>query len=653
MERMNPARLATAVVLATTGGLLTTVTTPASAATCTSPVYQRQIFANTTFSGTPKKTACDAAVNENWGTGAPAAGLPSNNFGVRWTLTRDFGSGGPFTFTAATQDGIRVYVDGVRKIDLWKNVSSTVSRTLNLTVPSGKHTLRIDYVNWTGKANVRFGYAPRTSATVDKVKPLAPAEVGAVYEPDANRAKLTWAKNKEMDLAGYRVHRRVAGSSAWTTLTTTTSNTYTDSPPTDGRTYYYEVRAHDKAGNVSSGSADRGVTSDDRVAPAAPTGVKATSTKEANTISWPAVATATMYDVARADTVDGPYTPVARVTHATSYADPTAPADVPVFYKVRALDAWENPSPYSKAVGATRDTVAPGAPQNLRTVSEDVGGVTLTWLSGGSDATGYAVYRSATNTGAPTRIGTTATLTYRDTTGEPGRPYKYYVTAVDAAGNESAALQTIATRTVDQNSAPATPTWSSARIVGDQLILDWAQDGYVEVGGYLVYRSRSAAVDTSATAMPYASIDGSWSQYQATVSDTEHDYYYAVVATSAGYGVRSAASNAVLPSVSATPPPQPTQVDEVTAGDGQVKLTWGTAPDLPGESRITGYRVYRSTTPGVTKENAEAVFSATASDYTDTGLANGTTYYYTVTTVNAAGLESTLSAEVSATPTAP
>ncbi|SFH25571.1 hypothetical protein SAMN02787118_1852, partial [Streptomyces mirabilis] len=76
---MNPARRTTAataaaLVLTTAGGLLTA--TPAAAATtCTSPVYKRQFFANTTFSGTPKKTDCDAAVSENWGTKTPASGL--------------------------------------------------------------------------------------------------------------------------------------------------------------------------------------------------------------------------------------------------------------------------------------------------------------------------------------------------------------------------------------------------------------------------------------------------------------------------------------------------------------------------------------------------------------------------------------------------
>ncbi|MGW2387596.1 PA14 domain-containing protein, partial [Streptomyces sp. NPDC001658] len=133
---MNPARrttgaVAAAVVLTTAGTLLTAL--PAAAATtCTSPVYKRQFFANTTFSGTPKKTDCDNAIDQTW-TGAPATGLPKDNFGVRYAVTRDFGSGGPFTLAASGLDGIRVYLDGVRKIDLWKNTSTTVSKTVNVT----------------------------------------------------------------------------------------------------------------------------------------------------------------------------------------------------------------------------------------------------------------------------------------------------------------------------------------------------------------------------------------------------------------------------------------------------------------------------------------------------------------------------------------
>jgi hypothetical protein len=90
---MNPARhtTAAAVALSVAGGLLAGATNSASAAaSCASPVYTRQFFANTTFSGTAKKTDCDNAIDQTW-TGAPASGLPKDNFDVRWSVTRDFG----------------------------------------------------------------------------------------------------------------------------------------------------------------------------------------------------------------------------------------------------------------------------------------------------------------------------------------------------------------------------------------------------------------------------------------------------------------------------------------------------------------------------------------------------------------------------------
>jgi hypothetical protein len=192
---MNPARHATAaaLALAVAGGLLAGATTPASAAaSCASPVYKRQLFANTTFKGTPKKTDCDTAIDQNW-SGAPASGLPKDNFGVRWSVTRDFGSGGPFSFAASATDGIRVYVDNSRKINLWSDTTGSRTKTVNVTIPKGNHTLRIDYVNWTGSAKVKFTYPPRTSATVDKVRPLAPTGTSVTYASATGKAQLTWS----------------------------------------------------------------------------------------------------------------------------------------------------------------------------------------------------------------------------------------------------------------------------------------------------------------------------------------------------------------------------------------------------------------------------------------------------------------------------
>jgi len=80
-----------------------------------------------------------------------------------------------------------------------------------------------------------------------------------------------------------------------------------------------------------------------------------------------------------------------------------------------------------------------------------------------------------------------------------------------------------------------------------------------------------------------------------------------------------------------------------TAGNAQVSLTWSAS------SGATSYHVKRSTTTGGPYTQVGA---PTSTSYTDTGLIDGTTYYYVVSAVNSAG-ESSNSSEVSATPVAP
>ena len=67
----------------------------------------------------------------------------------------------------------------------------------------------------------------------------------------------------------------------------------------------------------------------------------------------------------------------------------------------------------------------------------------------------------------------------------------------------------------------------------------------------------------------------------------------------------------------------------------EVKLTWD---PVPGED-IEGYNVYRSEEPGGGYEsvNLEPIAEP---EYTDTTVERGKTYYYRVTAVNTAGVES-------------
>jgi predicted carbohydrate-binding protein with CBM5 and CBM33 domain len=90
-------------------------------------------------------------------------------------------------------------------------------------------------------------------------------------------------------------------------------------------------------------------------------------------------------------------------------------------------------------------------------------------------------------------------------------------------------------------------------------------------------------------------------------------------------------------------PPAPTGL-AAAAGNAQVALTWTAA------SGATGYNVKRSTTNGGPYSNVAT--NVTGTSYTNTGLTNGTTYYYVVTAVNASG-ESPVSLQASGTPSAP
>ncbi|WP_066954471.1 PA14 domain-containing protein [Streptomyces lushanensis] len=439
---------ASAVVLATAGGLLAGAAPAFAVVNCPSPVYKRQFFANTTFSGTPKKTDCDSMISEKWGTGAPVAGLPKDNFSVRWSVTRDFGSGGPFSLPVTAQDGVRVYLDGTRKLDLWKNVSTPQKKTVNVTVPAGQHTLRVDFVHWTGKAEVNFVYEPRISAGVDKVAPRMPTGPSTTYDRNTGKARTSWSRNKEMDLGGYRVYRRVKGASFGTKpLATTIAASYTDgSVPATGETYYYEVRAYDKAGNESAGTADQAVTTVDRTAPAAPSGLTAAAGTNGLLIGWHGVTGAVSYRVYRAVGSDGAFAQVA-TTDQVSYRDTSAVDGVSYYYRVTALDAAGNQSGRSAVVGGrSRDLVAPPAVTGL-TVTPTEYGFDLGWdANPAADIAKYTVHRGEIigDEGEEQRcFGSLVEYLWADTTsytytGLPdGERACFYIDAIDAAGNSS------------------------------------------------------------------------------------------------------------------------------------------------------------------------------------------------------------------------
>ncbi|MFD0316043.1 PA14 domain-containing protein [Streptomyces flavalbus] len=666
---------AATVVLATVGGLLAAAGPASAAVTCVSPVFKRTFYANTTFSGTPKRTDCDGVIDQDWGTGAPAvAGMPANYFGVRWAMTRDFGSGGPFQFTASSRDGIRVYVDGVRKVDLWRNVSSTVSKTVNLTIPAGRHSLRVDFVNWTGAANVKFAYAPRTSATVDTVKPLAPTGAAVTYDPATGATRFTWAKNKEMDLAGYKVYRRLKGTSyPAKPLATTTATSYTDTTaPKDGNVYYYEVRAYDKAGNVSSGTADLGVTTVDRTAPAAPKGVEgnwAMGSPENVTLYWDGNTEPDLagYHLYRSTSFPVARTAGNRLTGApltSSYYSGPLPQTGDVYYYVAtAVDTHGNESaPSGTAMYYSDDHTGPvNTAHNLR-AGEDEAGVTLSWDASAvssADFAGYAVYRSA----KPRTAGVTGTLvgehvygtSFTDAAPPPGVTYYYSVIAVDHEGNGGPPSNEVAVDVAGNTTAPAAVTGLTAVPEENGVALAWDDASGSGLDHYLVLRGTRASGEEAWKYTPVSPQRNAEPSFHDTVAADGEQVRYAVIAVDQ-YGnqltVDSGASVVDVTELDLRPTGVPAATGApltyLSAGPHR-DLHWALPSDRNDSgSPLTGFDI-RRWNPQSKAFELIASEPADSQSFYDLTQPSATTVYYRLTVRYADGTESGASEVVAVT----
>ena len=122
------------------------------------PQWRGDYFNNNSLSGNPVLVRNDATINFNWGTGSPASSVIGNdNFTVRWTRTLNF-SAGNYTFYARADDGVRVYLNDVLIIDEWHG-AMPVTYQVDAGLNGGNHTLRVEYWEQLGDANVQFWWS--------------------------------------------------------------------------------------------------------------------------------------------------------------------------------------------------------------------------------------------------------------------------------------------------------------------------------------------------------------------------------------------------------------------------------------------------------------------------------------------------------------
>jgi fibronectin type 3 domain-containing protein len=493
-----------------------------------------------------------------------------------------------------------------------------------------------------GSRSAEQSATPVQPATVPGAPTLNSATAGT------NSVALAWtapSSNGGSAVTGYKVYRST--TSGTETLLTTLGNVtnWTDTGLTAGVTYYYQLTAVNSVGESGRSAEKNASPTSAATAPGAPTLSSASAGNATVSLTWNAPSSnggsaITNYKLYRS-TSTGTETLLTTLGNVTAYADSGLANGVTYYYKLSAVNAIGE-SALSGELNATptQPATVPGAP-TLNSATAGNNSVALAWTApssnGGSAVTGYKVYRS-TSSGTETLLTTLGnTASYTDSGLANGVTYYYKVSAVNAIGESALSGELNATPVT----TPSAPTLNSATAGTSSVALAWtapSSTGGTAISGYKVYRSTTSGTETLLTTLGNVT---NWTDTGLTAGVT---YYYQLTAlNSVGESGRSAEKNAT-PTSAATIPGAPT-LSSASAGNATVSLTWN-APTSNGGSAITNYKLYRSTSTGT-----ETLLTTlgNVSSYTDSGLANGVTYYYKLSAVNTIG-ESALSGETNATP---
>ena len=116
--------------------------------------WRGEYFNNKNLSGASTLVRNDANIDFNWGSGSPAAGINADNFSVRWTRNL-YLSPGRYRFTANTDDGARLWVNGQQIINAWHD-HKPQDYSGEIDLPGGFVDLKMEYYENVGGAKANL-----------------------------------------------------------------------------------------------------------------------------------------------------------------------------------------------------------------------------------------------------------------------------------------------------------------------------------------------------------------------------------------------------------------------------------------------------------------------------------------------------------------
>ncbi len=132
--------------------------------------WYAEFFDNQTLSGSPIRTWTEPWIGSDWGLDAPAPGLRSEHFSIRWTRTWELKDSGTYQFCAMADDGVRILVDNVLVLDEWHGNNGIAYCGSQRLLSKGEHEIKVEYYEDGGNALIYVWWEE-----VEPVFPYVPA----------------------------------------------------------------------------------------------------------------------------------------------------------------------------------------------------------------------------------------------------------------------------------------------------------------------------------------------------------------------------------------------------------------------------------------------------------------------------------------------
>lgn len=324
----------------------------------------------------------------------------------------------------------------------------------------------------------------------------------------------------------------------------------------------------------------------------------------------------------------GTYSQVTYVgTDVTTYTNISLTQNTTYYYRIRAYNA-SGYSSYSNEASAT--TLTLNAPSGLTVSAVSYSQMTLAWTDNSNDETGFSIERKTGAGGTFTAIYTSAAnATSYTTTGlTQGTEYYYRIRAVSGTNYSSYSNEVNAT-TLTLN-APSNLT--AAPLSSTQISLTWTDNSGDETG-FRIERKTGVGGTYTTIYTTAANV----TSYTNTGLSQNTEYYYRVRAyNGSNYSSYTNEANTTTLTLNA-----PSGLIVSAVSYTQLTLAW-----TDNSNDETGFAIERKIGSGGTYSRIYTT-AANATSYTNTGLTQGTEYYYRIQAVSGTNYSS-YSNEVSA-----